>query len=129
MPLQILFEDQVLSCPNSLETTVNSVKAGSELVGLVSQFIWSQPGFTDDRQHMIDMVKSIGIVKSKNDEDFIVNTYLDDGLPGYSEIDVCGICASGKLHSASAVRSETSDIMGRSALRGAEQDCCGFGAA
>lgn len=84
VPLQILFEDQVLSCPNSLETTVNSVKAGSELVGLVSQFIWSQPGFTDDRQHMIDMVRSIGIVKSKNDEDFIINTYLDDGLPGYA---------------------------------------------
>ncbi|HIU26372.1 MAG TPA: cobalamin-dependent protein [Candidatus Copromorpha excrementigallinarum] len=84
VPLQILFEDQVLSCPNSLETTVNSVKAGSELVGLVSQFIWSQPGFTDDRQHMIDMVKSIGIVKSKRDRHFVCNTYLDDGFPGYA---------------------------------------------
>lgn len=84
VPLQILFEDQHLSCPNSLETTINAVKAGSARVGLISQFIWSQPGFTDDRQHMIDMVKSIGIVKSKKDDFLICDTYLDDGFPGYA---------------------------------------------
>lgn len=84
VPLQILFEDQHLSCPNSLETTINAVRAGSARVGLISQFIWSQPGFTDDRQHMIDMVKSIGIVKSKKDDFIICDTYLDDGFPGYA---------------------------------------------
>lgn len=84
VPLQILFEDQILSCPNSLETTMNSIRAGSARVGLISQFIWSQPGFTDDRQHMIDMIKSIGMVRSKRDDFVICDTYLDDGFPGYA---------------------------------------------
>ncbi len=84
VPLQILFEDQVLSSPNSLETTINSIKCGSARVGLISQFIWGQPGFTDDRQHMIDMLKSIGMVVSKKDDYIICDTYLDDGFPGYA---------------------------------------------
>ena len=33
---------------------------------------------------MIDMVKSIGIVKSKKDDFIICDTYLDDGFPGYA---------------------------------------------
>lgn len=84
VPMEILFEDQHLSCPNSLETTTNALKAGSSRVGLISQFIWGQPGFTDDRQHMIDMVKSIGMVASKKDDYIICDTYLDDGFPGYA---------------------------------------------
>ena len=68
-----------------MKTTINASKsAESARVGLISQFIWSQPGFTDDRQHMIDMVKSIGIVKSKKDDFIICDTYLDDGFPGYA---------------------------------------------
>ena len=84
VPLEILFEDQHLSCPNSLETTANALKAGSSRVGLVSQFIWGQPGFTDDRQHMIDMIKSIGMVASKKEDYITCDTYLDDGFPGYA---------------------------------------------
>lgn len=84
VPLQILFEDQHLSCPNSIETTRNALLTGSARVGLISQFIWSQPGFNDDRQHMIDMIKSIGMVRSKRDDFIICDTYLDDGFPGYA---------------------------------------------
>ncbi len=84
VPMQILFCDQVLSCPNSLETTINAVKCGSARVGFLSQFIWGQPGFTDHRQHVIDLVKSIGIVSSKTDQGIGVDTYLDDGFPGYA---------------------------------------------
>lgn len=84
VPLEILFEDQVLSCPNALDTTINSIKCGSSRVGLISQFIWGQPGFTDNKQHMIDMLKSIGIVASKKEDYVICDTYLDDGFPGYA---------------------------------------------
>lgn len=83
VPMQIFFEDQVLCCPNAIETTRNSIIAGSERCGLVSQFIWSQPGYTDDRQHMIDMVKSIGMVVSKREEGFLCDTFMDDGFPGF----------------------------------------------
>ncbi len=84
VPMEILFEDQMLSCPNSLDTTINALQCGSSRFGLVSQFIWGYPGFNDNKKHMIDMIKSIGIMASKRDEYIICDTYLDDGLPGYA---------------------------------------------
>jgi len=84
VPMQVFFEDHILCCPNSIESTTNAIIAGSERCGLVSQFIWSQPGFSDHRQHMIDLVKSIGMVASKRDEGFICDTFMDDGLPGFA---------------------------------------------
>ncbi len=82
-PLQIIFEDQHLSCPNSLETTIGPLLAGSPRIGIFSQFIWGYPGFNDDVKRYSDMLKSIGIVASKKDQDIMVDTYLDDGIPSY----------------------------------------------
>lgn len=84
VPLELLFEDHHMASPNAIETTVNALKVGSSRVGLVSQFIWAQPGYTDHKQHMIDFVKSLGIVSSKWDEYIGVDTYMDDGFPGYA---------------------------------------------
>lgn len=83
-PIELIFADHHLASPNALETTINAVKAGSPRVGLVSQFFWGQPGFTDHKQHMIDFVKSIGIVSSKWDDHISVDSYMDDGFPGYA---------------------------------------------
>lgn len=80
---EITFGDFHLSCPNALETTINAVKAGSSRIGEFSQFVWSHPGFIDDLQRFSDMVKSLGIMASKRDEYLMVETYLDDGFPGY----------------------------------------------
>lgn len=82
-PLQIIFEDQHLSCPNSLETTIGPLLAGSPRIGIFSQFIWGYPGFADDVKRYSDMLKSIGIVASKKEQDIMVDTYLDDGIPSY----------------------------------------------
>lgn len=83
-PIELIFADHHLASPNALETTINAVKAGSPRVGLVSQFFWGQPGFTDHKQHMIDFVKSLGIVSSKWDDHISVDSYMDDGFPGYA---------------------------------------------
>lgn len=83
-PIELIFADHHLASPNALETTINAVKAGSPRVGLVSQFFWGQPGFTDNKQHMIDFVKSLGIVSSKWDDHISVDSYMDDGFPGYA---------------------------------------------
>lgn len=82
-PVDIVFGDWHLSVPNAIETTVNALKAGSPRVGEFSQFIWDHPGFDDDLQRYSDMVKAIGIMASKRDEMFCVESYLDDGYPGY----------------------------------------------
>ncbi|NBI64562.1 cobalamin B12-binding domain-containing protein [Clostridiales bacterium] len=82
-PLEICFCDAVLSSPNSLETTVNSVKCGSTKIGEFSQFIWRHQGFTDEYKRMCDFITSLGIVSTKRDDYLMVETYLDDGMPGY----------------------------------------------
>lgn len=82
-PLEICFCDTVLSSPNSLETTINSVKCGSTKIGEFCQFIWRHAGFTDEYKRMCDFITSLGIISSKRDEYLMVETYLDDGMPGY----------------------------------------------
>ena len=83
-PIELIFADHHLASPNALESTINAVKAGSPRVGLVAQFFWGQQGFTNHRQHMIDFVTSLGIVSSKYDDHISVDSYMDDGFPGYA---------------------------------------------
>lgn len=82
-PIDISLNDHHLICPNSIETTVNALKAGAVRVGSFGQFLWDYPGFTDDVKRYSDMVTSLGIMASKRDEMFCVETYLDDSFPGY----------------------------------------------
>ena len=82
-PVDINFTDYHIICPNAIETTINALKAGSPRVGEFSQFIWDFPGFDDEVRRFSDMVISLGIMASKRDEMFAVETYLDDGFPGY----------------------------------------------
>lgn len=82
-PIDISLNDHHLVCPNSIETTVNALKAGAVRVGSFGQFLWDYPGFTDDVKRYSDMVTSLGIMASKRDDMFCVETYLDDSFPGY----------------------------------------------
>lgn len=82
-PVDVIFADHHLVTPNAIETTINALKAGSPRVGEFSQFIWDHPGFDDDVKRFSDMVTALGIMASKRDEMFAVETYLDDGFPGY----------------------------------------------
>ena len=82
-PIDISLNDHHLVCPNSIETTVNALKAGAVRVGSFGQFLWDYPGFTDDVKRYSDMVTSLGIMASKRDDMFAVETYLDDSFPGY----------------------------------------------
>ena len=72
--------------PEFIETTVNALKAGAVRVGSFGQFLWDYPGFTDDVKRYSDMVTSLGIMASKRDDMFAVETYLDDSFPGISWI-------------------------------------------
>lgn len=82
-PVDISLNDHHLICPNSIETTVNALKAGAVRVGSFGQFLWDYAGFTDNVKRYSDMVTSLGIMASKRDEMFCVETYLDDSFPGY----------------------------------------------
>jgi methylmalonyl-CoA mutase cobalamin-binding subunit len=82
-PIEVTFNDYHLASPNCLETTIYAIKTGSSIIGEFSQFLWNYPGFTDDEKRFSDMIRSLGIIASKRDENLMVKTYLDDGFAGY----------------------------------------------
>ena len=82
-PIEVTFNDYHLASPDCLETTIFAVKAGSSVIGEFCQFLWDYPGFDDDEKRFCDMVKALGVMASKSDENFMVKTYLDDGFAGY----------------------------------------------
>lgn len=82
-PIDLSLNDHHLIVPNSIETTVNALKAGAVRVGSFGQFLWDYTGFTDDVKRYSEMVTSLGIMASKRDDMFCVETYLDDSFPGY----------------------------------------------
>lgn len=82
-PFPVSWMDWVLTSPAAIETTLNSLKAGGPIVGVFCQIMWGYPGFTDEEQRFNDMVKCLGIMASKYDQDKIVLTYPDDGMAGY----------------------------------------------
>lgn len=81
--IEVSFMDWILSSPAAIDTTIKSLKAGGPIVGVFSQIIWGFPGFDDDVARFTDMVKALGIMASKHDEERVVLTYTDDGLGGY----------------------------------------------
>lgn len=82
-PMEFIWGDHHLCTPDAVNSTINALKAGSPHIGEFSQFIWDHPGFDDDVKRYSDMVKALGIMKSKRDRYFMVETYLDDGFPGF----------------------------------------------
>lgn len=81
--IQIIWQDWHLATPHNLQTTINAIEAGTPRLGTFSQMIWDFPNFTDDRQRFSDMVRSLGIVASQRDRFITVDTYPEDGVPGY----------------------------------------------
>ena len=81
--IQAVFADDHLGYPNAVETTVNSLKAGSMYQGMFGMFQQIAPGCPDEVWNMNENVKALGIVAAKWDDKVIVNSNQDDGLPAY----------------------------------------------
>lgn len=85
-PILPAIADHMLGSPNSVSNTINCLKAGLPYVGTFSQYIWDYPYWDDDISHVIEVVKALGIMKSKWDQGAAVGSYVEDG-PSASMID------------------------------------------
>ncbi len=77
------FSDHHLMTPNSLENTINSIRAGASIVGNMAEIVWDFPGFTDNVARFSDAVRSIGACAAHYDRHLNVYGYLEDGIPGF----------------------------------------------
>ena len=83
VPAEFGFTDHHLSAPNTLESTINAVKAGSRLLGTFSEITFDYPGFHDNVKRFGDTVKSLGICSTKYDQHMNVLGYMEDGIAGF----------------------------------------------
>lgn len=97
-PFEFTFGDHHVVVPSALETTQYLLELGVCRMGEFSQFTWGVPGWDDDIKRYSDMVRSMGMIASKREEDIGFETYLDDGMPAYF-VDCVGYIAYALLES------------------------------
>lgn len=81
--MEVMQGDQVLGVPNSWETAMGALKAGSYQVGCISQLMWNHPGCEEHEKYVMEMLRALGVLSTKWDEGFGVSGYMDDGFPSY----------------------------------------------
>ncbi|MBW2051020.1 MAG: cobalamin-dependent protein [Deltaproteobacteria bacterium] len=85
-PIYPLFADHMIGTPNSVESTVNALSAGSLAIGTVSQFAWRYPNWDDDVSQLSETIKAIGVAAAKVDKSTAksyrawVGSYVGDGI-------------------------------------------------
>ena len=81
--MEVIQGDQVLFVPNAWETASGALQAGSSQIGCISQLMWSHPGCDEHLKYLLDTVKFMGILSTKQEEGVFVGGYLDDTYPSY----------------------------------------------
>ncbi|MCQ4637864.1 cobalamin B12-binding domain-containing protein [Anaerovorax odorimutans] len=81
--MEVMQGDQVLGVPNSWETGISALKAGSYQVGCISQLMWNYPDCGEHEKYVTEMLKVMGVLSAKWEEGFGVSGYMDDGFPSY----------------------------------------------
>ena len=82
VPIQPQLGDMMIGSPMSVSNARNALQSGVTYIGNMSQFSWKYPGWPgDDVEQMAEMVKAMGLMASKRDDDAMFQSYLEDGFP------------------------------------------------
>lgn len=83
VPIQPQLGDMMIGSPASVHNAIQALQAGVYYIGNMSQFNWKYPAWPgDDVEQMAEMVKALGLMASKVDDDAMMQSYLEDGYPG-----------------------------------------------
>lgn len=81
VPIQPQLGDMMIGSPMSVSNARNALEAGVNYIGNMSQFNWKYPGWPgDDVEQMAEMVKALGLMAAKRDDDAMFQSYLEDGF-------------------------------------------------
>jgi methylmalonyl-CoA mutase cobalamin-binding subunit len=81
VPIQPQLGDMMIGSPMSVSNARNALESGVTYIGNMSQFAWKYPGWPgDDVEQMAEMVKALGLMASKRDDDAMMQSYLEDGF-------------------------------------------------
>lgn len=81
VPIQPQLGDMMIGSPMSVSNARHALEAGVTYIGNMSQFAWKYPGWPgDDVEQMAEMVKALGLMAAKRDDDAMMQSYLEDGF-------------------------------------------------
>lgn len=82
VPIQPGLGDMMIGSPMSVQNASNALAVGVTYIGNMGQFNWKYPGWPGtDVDQMVEMVKALGLMAAKRDDDATMQSYLDDGFP------------------------------------------------
>ena len=80
-PIQPQLGDMMIGSPASVSNARHALDSGVTYIGNMSQYAWKYPGWPgDDVEQMSEMIKALGLMASKKDEDAMMQSYLEDGF-------------------------------------------------
>ena len=80
-PIMPCFNDWHIGSPAALANTIAAVEAGGSYSGVLAQYVWDLPYVESDVDTVAENIKAIGVIASKCHQGFVVDSYMDDGMP------------------------------------------------
>ncbi|MDQ3726050.1 MAG: cobalamin-dependent protein [Actinomycetota bacterium] len=82
VPVQPEAADNMIGGPGSVENALDALRVGITHIGVLSQYMWRWPYWTDDVGQTMAVLKAAGALAAFRDEGVCFDSYLEDGYPG-----------------------------------------------
>lgn len=82
VPIQPEAADNMIGGPGSVENALDALRVGITHIGVLSQYSWRWPYWTDDVGQTMAVLKAAGALSAFREEGVCFDSYLEDGYPG-----------------------------------------------
>jgi methylmalonyl-CoA mutase cobalamin-binding domain/chain len=82
VPIQPEAADNMIGGPGSVENALDALRVGITHIGVLSQYSWRWPYWSDDVSQTMAVLKGAGALAAFRDEGVCFDSYLEDGYPG-----------------------------------------------
>jgi methylmalonyl-CoA mutase cobalamin-binding domain/chain len=82
VPIQPEAADNMIGGPGSVENALDALRVGITHIGVLSQYSWRWPYWSDDVSQTMAVLKGAGALAAFREEGVCFDSYLEDGYPG-----------------------------------------------
>ena len=82
VPIQPEAADNMIGGPGSVENALDALRVGITHIGVLSQYSWRWPYWSDDVSQTMAVLKGAGALAAFRGEGVCFDSYLEDGYPG-----------------------------------------------
>src|SRR5215212_5422780 len=82
VPIQPEAADNMIGGPGSVENALDALRVGITHIGVLSQYSWRWPYWSDDVSQTVAVLQAAGALSAFRAEGVCFDSYLEDGYPG-----------------------------------------------